>query len=148
MWRVINAAILLYGLFGPWLKSCNTETSGVDFVKRTPGLFQVIFQKTTDFFSQDILLLAPILLADAILIYIVVNVLFVIFSIPNKSWQKISLAVALCATLLTIVASAKVVNNGRDLLWGFWLTCGGLFSSTLLEISEGLKPNSTSPPDT
>src|SRR5690348_4847477 len=146
IWRVINTAVLLYGLFSPWLKSCNTETTGFGFVKATPGVLQAILQKASDFLKQDVLSLAPILLADAILIYIIDNVLYVIFSVPNKNWHKISLAVAVCMALLTLVATTRSTNNGRELLWGFWLTCAGLLSSSLLEISESLNPNSGSPP--
>jgi hypothetical protein len=148
MWRMFNTALLLYGLFGPWLKSCNTETNGFGFAKATPGVLLALFQKTAEFFKQDILSLLPILLADAILVYLVVNVLYLIFSIPDKNWHRISLAVALFAALITITAGIGVVKDGRDLLWGFWVTCAGLFSSTVMEVSERLKSNSSSSPDT
>jgi len=135
VWRMLNTVILLFGVFAPWLTSCNTEITGVGVAKLTVPMLRDFVLGPLD--DERVVILLVITFVHIVLIYIILNTVYLIFSTPAKTWLRLTLAFAFGG--ISIVLLKEIVSI-QSFLWGFWLTCGGLLSAAGVEIFDKSKP--------
>jgi hypothetical protein len=141
LWRSCNTTILLVALLTPWfvIPSCNV---GFDEVSNDLPESQMltgyqVLHSTWLMAGWSIRdnRIHPITiflgLVNSILFYVAFNTYKIIS--PNSN-LRLPLFLTLGLSILWFASQASLLNG--QVLWGYWIICGGIFSSFILEIAD------------